>query len=289
MKILITGAFGLLGSTLCPYLQSRQYTIIRHAHLKNGDVNVDLTDWYAANEVLNDIFPDVIVNLAAFTNVDECERDPHKAYLLNVRIVQNLARWIGLNNNKCYLVQMSTDQIYDGEGPHKEEDIVLRNYYGYSIYAGELVALSIPSTVIRTNFFGASQSPNRVSLSDWLMQSMKNGNSITVFDDIFFSPLSLSSLFKYLTLVIEKRQPGIYNLGSKNGMSKADFAFMLAKVLNLPTDSMLRAPSNKVELKAYRPKNMCMDSSYFETAFKVILPTLSEEINLMQGVYHEFC
>src|SRR5256885_13003403 len=83
----------------------------------------------------NDLAPDVVVNLAGLTDVDECERKPQLAYLTNVRIVENLGQWIRDGGNKSYLVQVSTDQVYDGPGPHKEHDVTLGNYYGFSKYA----------------------------------------------------------------------------------------------------------------------------------------------------------
>lgn len=287
-KVLVTGAFGLLGSSLVPYLRSCQYDVFSLSQRRREGVSADLTSWNAVTEVLNKVMPDVIVNLAACTNVDECERNPQKAYLLNGCIVEHLSKWIQQNGDRCYLVQISTDQIYDGKGPHKEESITLCNYYGFSKYLGESAALSIPSTVLRTNFFGASQCEYRTSISDWIIKSLQRGDPIKVFDDVRFSPLSLNSLVKLLEVVIRKRQPGVYNLGSKDSASKADFAFMLAEELNLPTHSMKRELSDVLQLDAYRPKDMSMDSSCFERVFDVGLPFLREEIKSMRNDHYEF-
>ena len=229
--------------------------------------------------------PDVIVNLAALTNVDECERNPQYAYLANVRIVENLSKWMQGNGNTCHLVQISTDQVYDGLGSHVEDDITLSNFYGFSKYAGELAAATVSSTIVRTNFFGPSQCLARISLSDWLVQSLKQRKSITVFDDVRFSPLSLRRLVELLEQFIVRKQQGVFNLGSREGMSKADFAFILAEVLGLSNKNMTRGALDKINFTAYRPKNMCMDSSHFEKIFDVRLPTLLEEIKSMKDVY----
>lgn len=251
----------------------------------NVTVRTDLTNSVEVNSILDQVAPEVIVNLAALTNVDECERNPQAAYLSNVRIVENLAKWIQNSANACHLVQISTDQVYDGHGPHKEDDITLTNYYGFSKYAGELAATRVPSTILRTNFFGRSQCPDRHSLSDWLVNSLTRGDSITVFDDVRFSPLTLQRLVELAELVIVKRLQGVFNLGSKYGMSKADFAFTLAETLCLPTQNIRRGTSDTVKLTAYRPKDMCMDSIKFESVFGVELPTLKEEIQFMKGAY----
>jgi len=284
-KILVTGAHGLLGSSLTPYLRSCGYHIISISRKDNSDIQADLTDLKKVNVELTKIMPDVIVNLSALTDVDECDKEPQKAYLLNVRIVENLTSWIHKNRNKCHLVQISTDQVYDGVGPYKEDAITLTNYYSFSKYAGELAALSVFSTVLRTNFFGPSRCLGRSSLSDWLVTSLRNNKSITVFDDVKFSPLSIKKLVELIEIVIDRPIEGVFNVGSRNGLSKADFAFSLANVLSLSTKSMVKDSSKKIELKAYRPKDMRMDSTLFEKTFKLEVPSLKEEIESMKGAY----
>lgn len=287
-KILVTGAQGLLGTTLVPHLRARGYGLVCHARNHEGDESADLSDARQVSAMLGKIKPGVIVNLAALTNVDACELNPQHAYQANVKIVENLAQWIQDSGSECHLVQLSTDQVYDGSGPHKEDELILSNYYAFSKYAGELVAAKVHSTVLRTNFFGPSRSPGRTSLSDWLVGALTQEKPITVFDDVRFSPLSLQRLVELMELVILQRQQGVFNLGSKEGMSKADFAFSFAEVLNLSTIHMVRGSSDKVKLAAYRPKDMCMDSSHFEHAFGVELPTLKEEIQSMKVAYaHE--
>jgi len=284
-RVLITGADGLLGRSLSPHLLECEYEVFLQGRKKHVGICADLSNADEAKSALDQVMPDVIVNLAAFTDVDECERSPQHAYLSNIRIVENLAMWIQKNSNRVHLIHISTDQVYDGKGPHKEDDITLTNYYGFSKYAGELAAVTVPSTILRTNFFGPSKCPGRMSLSDWLVKSLTKSESITVFDDICFSPLAIQCLVEMIELVIVKRRQGIFNLGSKDGMSKADFAFTLAKTLGLSSQTMSRGTSDKLKFIAYRPKDMTMDSSYFKEAFDVDLPTLEDEIQSMKESY----
>ena len=83
-----------------------------------------------------------------------------------------------------------------------------------------------------------------------------------------------------------RRPQGTYNLGSKNSMSKADFAFALAEELGLKTHYMSRGTTIDSHLEAYRPKNMSMDSTAFEDALDMCLPTLEEEIKSMKKIYN---
>lgn len=284
-KILVTGARGMLGCHLVPHLRACGHEVVELSRTGRSSLCADLTDGEQGRAVLDEASPEIIVNLAALTDVDECERNPQRAYLTNVRIVENLTNWIRKYGSCRHLVQISTDQVYDGIGSHKEEGVTLTNYYGFSKYAGELAAAAVPSTILRTNFFGPSQCPSRVSLSDWLVRSLSRGESITVFEDVYFSPLCMQRLAEQLELVIGNPQPGVFNLGSRDGMSKADFAFMLAAVMDLPTQTMRRGSSTGSKTIAYRPKDMRMDSSRYEKVFGIQLPSLREEIRSMKAGY----
>jgi dTDP-4-dehydrorhamnose reductase len=284
-KVLVTGARGLLGSTLVPYLKSRAYEVVQLGRGAGSEVRADLTDTRATRSALDAVRPDVIVNLAALTDLDACERRPQDAYLGNARTIENLAVWIRHAGARCTLVQISTDQVYDGPGPHAEDDIVLSNYYGFSKYTGELSAVSVAGTVLRTNFFGPSRCQGRTSFSDWIVQGLRDQKALTVFDDVRFSPLSLQRLAEVVEAVIARPQSGIFNVGSRDGMSKADFAFTLAGALELPTDCMRRGNVAHSDLLAHRPHDMRLDSSRFEATFGFELPTLRHEIESMKAAY----
>jgi len=289
MRILVTGAAGLLGSHLVPYLRRCGHDVIALA--RNGEVQVhaDLVDFANTSAILARLSPEAIVNLAGMTNVDDCERDPQAAFRSNVRIVESLALGIRQSGIGSHLIQISTDHVYDGVSLRAEQDVTLRNVYAFSKYAGELAAATVPSTVLRTNFFGPSACAHRESLSDWLVRALHTQTEITVFDDVSFSPLSLESLSGHIERAARERHMGIFNLGSREGMSKADFAFALAKALGLATGGMRRGVSTARPGAVRRPTGMCMDSSRFERVFRVGLPTLTEEIQSMRAAYAHHC
>jgi dTDP-4-dehydrorhamnose reductase len=285
MRVLITGATGLLGSSLSLALEQQGVTVVRHGR-RTGDVRADLTQRQAVEQLLNGVAPDAIVNLAALTNVDQCESQPSEAYRSNTLTIVNLASVIRRLRVAPYLIQISTDQVYDGPGPHAEDSVTIRNYYAMSKYAGELAASGVPSTILRTNFFGPSVRPDRTSFSDWIVGALRRREVVRVFEDVFFTPLSLQRLAALICLALERRVPGTFNLGSREGMSKAEFCFTLAEVLGLPATSLVRTDSSTAGLRATRPKDMRMDCSSFSRFFGVELPTLRLEIESMKGFYH---
>jgi dTDP-4-dehydrorhamnose reductase len=154
--------------------------------------------------------------------------------------------------------------------------------------ASESIAASVPSAIVRTNFFGRSQRAGRSSFSDWIYHGLKRGDSLPVFEDVFFSPLAIPTLCDMLEKVIRRRPVGTFNLGSKNGMSKADFAFYFAATTGLPKDKLLRTSSLESSgNKARRPLDMRMNCDLFEEAMQIKLPNLADELNLIRDFYVE--
>jgi dTDP-4-dehydrorhamnose reductase len=287
-SVLILGSSGLLGSELTSGRYLNNYRIISHSHKSQSDLKADLQDYNQVIKMLNQAKPSTIINLVGFTNVDLCEKFPNEAYKLNVKVVQNLVDAINQYSLKTFLIHISTDQVYDGEGILSEKNINLSNYYSFSKYIGELIARQIESVVLRTNFFGKSKNLKRNSLSDWIYYKLSLGENIDVFDDVKFSPLSIYTLCKMIELMVEKKEQGIYNLGSCEGMSKADFAYYFAKMLNFSTSKMNRVKvSNCKFLYAYRPKNMLMKLAKFEKKFNLKLPKLIDEIELVKKEYQK--
>jgi dTDP-4-dehydrorhamnose reductase len=286
--VLVTGATGLLGSALVPLLRSYGQNVVTHARQSKADHSFNLTDEHQTAALLDELQPRTVVNLAGLTSVERCQEQPNESYLVNTRIVENLTSWIRQSGTDCHLVQISTDQVYDGKGPHTEDKITLTNNYAFSKYAGELAAAQVSSTVLRTNFVGRSKISRRESLTDWVYNSLTGRKHVQVLDDVYFSPLSITTLVGLINLVIEKKPAGVFNVGSHNGMTKADFDFAFAEHLKLPTAYMTRIDTSQATfLKAYRPKDMRMNCSKFEAALQVKLPDLMDEIRSVAGEYDE--
>jgi dTDP-4-dehydrorhamnose reductase len=193
-RVVVTGATGLLGTSLVPLLEERGHCVIGFGHGQSTDVNIDLTHEEKTISSLNDIEPEIIVNLTALTDVDRCENNPNHAYLLNVKPVENICSWIRKRGKDCHLIHISTDHLYDGEGPHAEDKVTISNHYAMSKLASEFAALTVSSTILRTNFAGRSKRKGRSSLTDWLYTSLRMGRAINVFEDVMFSPLSIQTL-----------------------------------------------------------------------------------------------
>jgi len=284
-KILVTGATGLLGSTLVPHLRSLGHDVVACGR-DRGDLRVDLRDAMQVQRAIDTSAPDVVINLAGATNVDECETNPQAAYEVNVLAVENLV--LAMASGRARLVQVSTDHVYDGPGPHVEHEVTIRNQYAMSKLAGEQAALRLGerAAVLRTNFVGRSECDRRKSFSDWIVESAREGRAIELFTDVRFCPLRMRTLSAMLARVADSEGAhGVFNLGAATALSKAHFARALAESLGLPQDNMRDARLQDRKLPAPRPRGMAMDSSRFEQAFGVRLPRLEEEMTALAQEY----
>ena len=285
-RVLITGSTGLLGCSLAPFLQERGYQVIRMGNSHASDLNFDLTCYDQTRRFLDNSKPDIIINLVALTNVDRCETHLQDAYLLNVKTVENLSGWLKRTGQSCHLIHISTDQLYDGLGPHAEEELTIRNFYAMSKLAGELIAEKVPSTILRSNFVGRSLCEGRTSLTDWLFAALLDKSSVELFDDVMFSPLAIRTLCECIESCIVNKPLGIFNLGSQDGMSKADFAFAFAAALGLGSENFKRVSAKSIpRLIASRPSDMRMDCRRYEERMGIRLPYLQDEIYLMAKDY----
>ena len=285
--ILVMGADGMLGRTLCPGLSSAGHRVLRQSRRAGADICFDPLDAAAVRAAISASRPDVVVNLIAESNVDACQTDMRRAYLANVAVVDTLVSVIADVSTATHLVHISTDHLYDGPGPHAESSVLPINAYALSKRTGELEALRAGATVMRTNFFGRSHASQRLSFSDWIVGALTNGKTITAFGDVRFSPLHMNTLTQCISEAVRQRHPGVFNVGSRNGLSKAEFAIQLAQGLNLDRNLIRVGTVADVKLSAPRPTDMTMDVTAFESQFNLELPTLPTEILLAVKDYQE--
>lgn len=276
-KVLIIGGTGLLGARLAPFLRDLDFEVVTQGMEHEADLSCDLTDPLAASETILNASPDHIIHLVSLTSVDLCERDPQLAYDINVQTVKNVTQAMSGSLN-CHLLYVSTDHVYDGPGDNPEERIQLRNTYALTKYWAEQVASEVEATVLRTNFFGRSYTPWRKSFSDWVKDVLVDSSGITLFTDVYFSPLSIETLSAVIARALLYKPVGVYNAGSREGMSKRDFVYSVAEALGGTLEGTRDGQQGDIELDALRPAGMMMDSGRLERVLDMRLPSLTDEI-----------
>lgn len=278
-KVVVLGASGLLGHSLVPYLRRLGYLVICGGRNHASDYMLDFMSRQAFATLLHEVEPNYVVNLVGATDVDRCESDIDYAYNANVEVVANVVSALSACRQQAmHLVHVSTDQVYDGPGPHIEDEVRPINVYALSKYTGELLAERVGATVLRSNFFGRSRCAKRISFSDWVVNSLRERMQITVFDDVKFSALHIDTLCSIIARSIERRPSGIFNAGCRDWISKAGFALSLARALGLSTNHVRVGTSADLTLRARRPLNMTMQVARLEAALGFQCPVISREI-----------
>ena len=266
IKLLITGSNGQLGSDCFDF-----YSKI-DKQLEVVGIDLPLVDFSIKTECydfLDKYKPKIIINCAAFTEVDKCENDL-TCWNANKDIPENLSHWA--SNNDAYLVHISTDYVFDGEKSNNEfwlEDEAPNplSEYGKSKLAGEeIIKKNMDNySIIRTAWLYGSKGNNflKTILRLTIKQSkiINNGqqNFIKVVNDQFGSPTSTESLVKHINLIIDKKLTGIFHATSEGYCSWYDFANECAKEMKI-TPFFTPCLTREYATNAIRPKNSILEN-----------------------------
>lgn len=273
-KIGILGANGFLAQNLSKRLNKNKYYLIGK---KNSNLYCDYSKIEEIKKVIKKYRFDFIINCVGYTNIDNVEVEKELCFKLNVLTVHNIVQAIKESNHKPFLIHFSTDHLYNKKGNSTEENLQIINYYALSKYYSEFFASQVKSIILRTNFFGHSYHRTKKSFSDWIINQLSNKNIINSFNDIYFNPLSFDTLAYLIELIILKKIPGIFNVGSNKGFSKDQFIKKLCKYKSF-NNELINTKNSKNFFRVARPRDMRMNIQKFEKTYKVKLPFLIDEI-----------
>lgn len=274
MRCLVFGGNGLLGSRLSNRISSK-YEVFRSS--RNSEFFSCFGDGESVNKIIQELKPNCILNCSAFADVNGCENDPLKAFQINALGAREISDSINLIDRSIRLIHISTDHFYDAKDASTENQILPKNIYAYSKLLGEKYINNDNALILRTNFFGKS-STSKNSFSDWLFENLSLSNTLNLFDDIFFNPLSISTLEDLIFGLINSSNTGIFNLGSSSFMSKYDFGMKFCEEAGFDCESIVKTSSGSTNHFDKRPKSMIMNVIKFQNEFDIILPNLEEEI-----------
>lgn len=265
MKILVTGSNGLLGQKLMKLLVADgNVNIIAVARGKdrlslNGPYSfesVDISEEDQVIEVMDRHKPDVVINTAAMTNVDECELNQDACWKANVDSVQYLVE--ACKKHGTHLIHVSTDFIFDGsEGPLTEgAEPNPVNYYGESKLAAEKIIIDsgISYGIARTVLvYGIVPDMSRSNIILWVKSSLEKGDKIKVVDDQWRTPTLAEDLAMGCYLMARVKAQGIYNISGAEMLTPYDMAMKVVAYFELDGSLITRADSSTFSQPAKRP------------------------------------
>ncbi len=265
MKILITGSNGLLGQKMVSDLKGD--TSVELIATSRGEnrlkdktgysyFSLDITSNDEVQACMNQFKPDVIVNTAAMTNVDVCEKDKDGCDQLNVEAVKHLISACETHNT--HLVHLSTDFIFDGEdGPYPEDAKPNPlSYYGLSKLKAEnlIQDSSISSSILRTVLvYGVAEEMSRSNIVLWAKGALEKGQAMNVVDDQFRTPTLAEDLSKGCIAAAKLKAQGVFNISGDNYLSVLEIIEGVADFWKLSKDNITVVSSTTLNQDAKRP------------------------------------
>jgi dTDP-4-dehydrorhamnose reductase len=266
-RILITGGTGLLALNWACAVRGK-WDVILGTHQHSVDLKgttsykLDLEHLDQLALQLDQLSPDLLVHAAGLTNVNHCEECPEMAQHANAEIARNVAQVSAQQNIK--LIHISTDHLFAGNRSFCGEDSAPQpiNEYARSKHCAEEWVQQVCSQalIVRTNFFGWGHS-QRQSFSDRIIYNLRAGKSLSMFDDVFITPILLDKLALFAHELISINSSGIINLVGEERISKYEFALKLVSHFDLPTELVRRSQVACTNFKAPRPNDMSLDNA----------------------------
>jgi dTDP-4-dehydrorhamnose reductase len=303
MRILVTGASGLLGINLA--LEAAQEGLSRRsktgdgAHTVFGVVNrhalktdaftVLQADLLAPGELertLEIAQPDWVIHCAALAIVDACEVAPELARAMNTELPGKLARLVARGGAR--LLHISTDSVFDGQrGSYREEDEPnpLGVYARTKLEGERTVAAENPRALIaRVNMFGWSLSGSR-SLAEWFFYNLQAGYRVMGFTDVYFCPLLVNDLAGILLRMLDMGLAGLYHVVSSECISKYAFGVALARRFKLDENLITPSSVQQAGLKAMRSPMLTLRSDKLSGTLGEPLPAISSGLEHFYNLY----
>ncbi len=220
-----------------------------------------------------------IINCAGLTSVEQCQKKPELAYSLNGDLPGYIAKIASDLNVK--FIQISTDHLFDGKKKNYSEQSTPRplNIYSKSKLDGEEKTLfnNSNSLIIRTNFFGNGPA-YRHSFSDRIINDLRDKKNIYLFEDVYYTPISVNILADCVEKLMDKELKGIYNVVGNERITKYDFGLKIADLIKVDRKQIVPISINQKKDLVIRPKDMSLDNERLLGSIKYTIPELSNQL-----------
>ncbi|MBI4715582.1 MAG: dTDP-4-dehydrorhamnose reductase [Nitrospirae bacterium] len=259
MRVLITGASGMLGTDLVRKLAGT------HEIVPLSSKEMDITREEETRRVIREAAPQAIVHAAAFTRVDDCEKERDKAFRINGDGTRYVA--LGARDTGARLLTISTDYVFDGkkEGGYREEDPTAPlGVYGQSKLAGEEAVREIleDSLILRTSWLFGRNGPNFVKT---ILRIAREQPVLRVVHDQRGSPTYTPDLADGIARLLETPARGIVHLSNSGTCTWWEYAVEILRLTGVEGVTVLPITTAESGRPAPRPANSILDNNRYET------------------------
>ena len=292
-RILITGASGMLGATLAKsFTNDFNLFATGNSDFENSPKNYKKFDLSkdSFDELIYWAKPDVIIHSGAITNGNYCNLNPLEAFAVNGVSVR---KFLEATNNNVKIIYISTDAVFPSSlHLANEKDCTYpENVYGKSKELGEFFLLNSDRdyAIVRTTIVGLNENKNKTGFVEWIINSSRNNEYISLFDDVVFNPISiwdLASEIKYL-ISNDKILSEILHIAGNDFCTKYEFGKQLLEELKLPTKKVFKGSIKAFKDRVKRCSDQSMNCEYYQDTYKRRLPSLLKTIESIKKQYNE--
>lgn len=287
-RIFLTGGSGLLALNWAADLRTSHDVVLG---LHERQVRLDGTEGAPCRlETLDDARrtlagaePSLVIHTAGLTSVEGCEADPDLARLANVTLAANVA--VACAEAGVPLVHVSTDHLFDGTDPLATETrpVSPLNVYGATKAEAEREVLDAhpDALVVRTNFYAWGM-PWRSSFSDMIVDGLRAGRSLTLFHDVFYTPIHTAPQREAVFDLVAAGARGVVNVVGDERLSKLDFGRRLAEVFGLDADLIQAGSITDRTALVQRPMDMSLSNERARTLLGRSLGGVDAHLTLLQ-------
>jgi dTDP-4-dehydrorhamnose reductase len=276
-KVIIFGGGGQLGVELCREFEKRQWPVLRYD--RHG---LDITDASRVEEAIVKADAQVVINAAAYNQVDIAEKEPLPAYQANALAVRNLA--MACRQSGAQLVHYSTDYVFDGTKgtPYVETDPPHPlGAYAVSKLAGELYAqayLTDPLVIRTSGVFGpGGMFTPRGNFVELMLRMAKANNPIRVVHDHYASPTYAPAMAVRTADMIERNIRGLFHMGGGEPISWYEYAKLIFELAGLKP-SLQAVDEREYRTAARRPKFSALSNQKLEAAGITPMPKFRDAV-----------
>jgi len=285
LKILVTGAGGLLGSRIVELASESGHEVyglyLNHPPSMGFKIKMDITDFDGVEKLISQLKPHAIIHCAAITDVDLCERNRDLALKVNYEATKIIAK--ASEKIDAHMIYISTDYVFDGlKGMYREEDKPNPiNTYGLTKLLGETAVMENcnRSLIARASvIYGSKPAAGKVNFALWVMGKLKSGERVKVLKDQYVSPTLNTNLALMILDVLEMNLTGIIHMSGATRVSRYEFAIQIARKFNLDEGLIEEAYMHEMSWIAKRPRDSSLDVSKASRMLNVKPMNLNEAL-----------
>jgi dTDP-4-dehydrorhamnose reductase len=295
MTTLVIGATGLVGSNVLDQLVDEGSRVVGTYRSKPPSIDVesrrlDITDSETVRTVFEDIEPNAVLNCAAMTDVDACEREPDRATAVNetaAATVAGLAAETGAG-----LVHFSTDYVFAGDraAAYTEADEPApKQVYGETKLAGEQAVFDRhpDPVVVRPSFvYGIHRGTDELTgFPAWVRNRLQAGDDVPLFTDQRVSPTRAGQVASVARELLAAGATGLFHTTPRSCVTPFEFGQRIAELLDYPSDRLTRSSMAAVDREAPRPTNSCLAVGKVESALGRRQPTVRADLESIAGAF----